>query len=37
MVIGIKGWFWLQENKLEGKTLFYNLGGKRADFDEKIS
>ena len=32
-----KAWYWLQKNKLEGKTLFYNLGGKRLDFDEKIS
>ena len=32
-----KAWYWLQQNKLKGKTLFYNLGGKRLDFDEKIS
>ena len=22
-----KTWWWLQNNKLDGKTLFYNLGG----------
>jgi|TARA_B100002019_G_scaffold265875_1_gene255735 hypothetical protein len=26
-----KAWFWLQNNKLEGKTLFYNLGGENME------
>tara|TARA_R110002020_G_scaffold112213_2_gene258417 strand:+ start:1529 stop:2380 length:852 start_codon:yes stop_codon:yes gene_type:complete len=26
-----KAWIWLQNNKLEGKTLFYNLGGENME------
>jgi|TARA_B100000029_G_scaffold516338_1_gene628845 hypothetical protein len=26
-----KAWYWLQNNKLEGKTLFYNLGGENME------
>lgn len=26
-----KAWYWLERNKLEGKTLFWNLGGKVLD------